>query len=55
MLEEKIITDYISALNDVRNGRKPNLDNLVNEILINKYHLEKYYSNSSLVYDSILE
>ena len=55
MLEEKIINDYISILNNLERGKKSNLDDLINSILINKYHLERYYTNSTLAYDSVLE
>ena len=32
MLEEKIINDYISILNNLERGKKSNLDDLINSI-----------------------
>ena len=39
MLEEKILTDYFYVLDQLHLGKKPNLDELINMILINKYNL----------------
>ena len=55
MLEEKILTDYFYVLEQLHLGKKQNLDELINMILINKYNLIEYYSNPNLPYDSILE
>ena len=51
MLEKEIINDYEYILARLQRGYQESLDNLINKILVYKYNLECYYTDSKQYYD----
>ena len=55
MLEKEIINDYETILAKLQRGYQDSLDDLINKILVYKYNLECYYTNSNQCYDNGLQ
>lgn len=55
MLEKEIINDYEYILARLQRGHQESLDNLINKILVYKYNLECYYTDSKQCYDNGLQ
>ena len=55
MLEREIINDYEYILARLQRGYQESLDNLINKILVYKYNLECYYTDSKQYYDDGLQ
>lgn len=55
MLKKEIINDYEYILARLQRGYQESLDNLINKILVYKYNLECYYTDSKQYYDDRLQ